>query len=74
MRDSLQQIGKGHATHEQYVTPITSPKTNMSSNVHYSGDDGLALHLTKSGIPMERGATSTLDSHVMELEKVRSRA
>ena len=55
MRDSLQQIGKGHAHHEH-------------------GDDGLALHLTKSGIPMERGVTSTMDSSVMELEKVRSRA
>ncbi|KAK5138029.1 hypothetical protein LTR08_005826 [Meristemomyces frigidus] len=54
MRDSLQQIGKGHAVHED-------------------GDDGLALHLTKSGIPMERGVTSTLDSSVLELEKVRSR-
>ncbi|KAK8206604.1 hypothetical protein M8818_004438 [Zalaria obscura] len=42
MRDSLQKIGKGHATHEH-------------------GEEGLALHLTKSGIPMEKGTTNVVE-------------
>lgn len=40
-------------------------KIGKGHAVHEAGEDGLALHLTKSGIPMERGATSAI-------EKVRS--
>lgn len=36
-------------------------KIGKGHAVHEDGEDGLALHLTKSGIPMERGATSAIE-------------
>lgn len=36
-------------------------KIGKGHAVHEDGEEGLALHLTKSGIPMERGTTSTLE-------------
>lgn len=30
---------------------------------HEHGEEGLALHLTKSGIPMEKGVTNTVDRY-----------
>ncbi|QIW94902.1 hypothetical protein AMS68_000420 [Peltaster fructicola] len=44
MRDSLQKIASGHASHE-------------------GGEEGLALHLTKTGISMEKGTTNAVENY-----------
>lgn len=36
-------------------------KIGKGHAVHEEGEEGLALHLTKSGIPMERGTTSAIE-------------
>jgi hypothetical protein len=36
-------------------------KIGKGAAVHEHGEEGLSLHLTKSGIPVERGATSAIE-------------